>query len=180
MCGITAYSSSLEITEENKNIFHLMHKKIKHRGPDESGLNFDMENRILLGHHRLSILDIQSSKQPYRFNGIELVFNGEIYNYLEIKKELIDLGYSFDTNGDTEVLIKAFHKWKHDAFKKLDGMFCCVFKEKNKLTLVTDFFGKTFIFFENKEEIYICSEAFPIVDSLQLKFNPDIRDLYFF
>ena len=60
MCGITAYSSSLEITEANKNIFQLMHKKIKHRGPDESGLNFDSENRILLGHHRLSILDIQS------------------------------------------------------------------------------------------------------------------------
>lgn len=181
MCGISAYSSSLDISEINKNIFLSIHEKLKHRGPDDSGLSFDFDNRILMGHHRLSILDIDSSKQPFRFKDIELIFNGEIYNYLEIKSELIDLGYHFDTNGDTEVLIKAFHKWRKDAFMKLDGMFSCVFKENNKLYLVTDFFGeKPLYIYENKDDIYICSEALPIVDSLKIKFEPDISDLYYF
>ena len=67
MCGITAYSSSIKISENKKNTFLEIHKKLKHRGPDESGLNFDFENRIFLGHHRLSIIDIQSSKQPSKY-----------------------------------------------------------------------------------------------------------------
>ena len=85
---------------------------MKHRGPDQSGISIDLKNNILLGHHRLSIIDINSSRQPYKFENIELIFNGEIYNYLEIREELKKFGYKFSTNGDTEVLIKAFHMEK--------------------------------------------------------------------
>ena len=110
-----------------------------------------------------------------------MVFNGEIYNYLELKDELINLGYEFKTSGDTEVLIKAFHKWRNNVFDKIDGMFCCIFKEKNKLTVSTDFFGeKPLYLYQDNIDIYLCSESLPIIENLDLKFNPDINDLYYF
>ena len=181
MCGISALSSSKKISYKNENLFLNMHKHIKYRGPDATGYCLDKKNKTLLAHHRLSILDIEDSNQPYKFEDIELVFNGEIYNYLELKEELIDLGYEFKTSGDTEVLIKAFHKWKRDVFNKIDGMFCCIFKEKNKLTVATDFFGeKPLYLYQDRFKVLLCSESLPIIDSLDLKFNPKISDLHYF
>ena len=180
MCGITAISSS-HINETTIKEFKRIHSLLRHRGPDESDCSLDLDNNILLGHHRLSIIDINASRQPYKFQNIELIFNGEIYNYLELREELIDIGYEFSTNGDTEVLIKAFHKWKYNVFMKLDGMFSCIFKEGNKITLCTDFFGEKPIYiYEDFETIYLCSEPFPLVKSLDIRFKPSVRDMYYF
>lgn len=181
MCGISALSSKKEISNKKQNLFFNIHEKIKHRGPDATSFSLDEVNNIYLGHHRLSIIDIEGSNQPFKFQDIELVFNGEIYNYLELREELINLGYEFQTSGDTEVLIKAFHKWRNNVFDKIDGMFCCIFKEKNKLTVSTDFFGeKPLYLYQDNFDIYLCSEALPIIENLDLKFNPDINDLYYF
>ena len=110
-----------------------------------------------------------------------MIFNGEIYNYLELREELINFGYEFKTSGDTEVLIKAFHKWRNNVFDKIDGMFCCIFKEKNKLIVSTDFFGeKPLYLYQNNCDIFLCSESLPLIENLDLKFNPDINDLYYF
>ena len=107
MCGIVGFSKferSLSI-DSNRLL-----DTIVHRGPDDQ--NFYETDDIYLGHTRLSIVGIADGRQPMHFDGLTLIFNGEIYNYKEIKKDLINQGYSFDTSSDTEVLLKAFHFWK--------------------------------------------------------------------
>tara|TARA_Y100000589_G_C27151099_1_gene628956 strand:- start:120 stop:1877 length:1758 start_codon:yes stop_codon:yes gene_type:complete len=180
MCGITAISSA-KIDDDIIKKFNGIHNLLKHRGPDQSGISVDLKNNILLGHHRLSIIDINSSRQPYKFENIELIFNGEIYNYLEVRNELKKYGYKFSTKGDTEVLIKAFHKWRKKAFMKFDGMFTCIFKENNKITLSTDFFGEKPIYlYQDLDNIYLCSEPYPLVNILNIGFKPSKKDMYFF
>ena len=99
---------------------------MKNRGPNNFSFSHYKKNKInvYLLHSRLSIIDLNSrSNQPYEFKDKVLIFNGEIYNYLEIKKELEKKNISFETSSDTEVLIKALDFYKEEAFKKLEGMW---------------------------------------------------------
>ncbi|MFN3533340.1 MAG: asparagine synthetase B, partial [Candidatus Brocadia sp.] len=104
-----------------------------HRGPDDSGYSF-YENEfatIGLGHRRLSILDLSPrGHQPMSFEYLEIILNGEIYNFLEISRELENLGYTFQSRSDTEVVIKAYHKWGIKAINKFIGMFAIVIYDK--------------------------------------------------
>jgi asparagine synthase (glutamine-hydrolysing) len=95
----------------------------RHRGPDESGTWNDAE--VVFGFNRLSIIDVEGSHQPlsYADGRYTVVFNGEIYNYLELRAELADLGAEFATEGDTEVILAAYHRWGPDAVRRLRGMF---------------------------------------------------------
>jgi asparagine synthetase B (glutamine-hydrolysing) len=105
MCGI--YLTNIPISEKE---VALKLNKIRFRGPDHLGI-IQKEN-ISLGHLRLSILDLdERSNQPFTFGHTSLVYNGEIYNFKEVKETLIDKGYSFETTGDTEVLLKGYHAW---------------------------------------------------------------------
>ncbi|MEW6777922.1 MAG: asparagine synthetase B, partial [Bdellovibrionota bacterium] len=123
--------------------------RLKHRGPDDEG--FYEEGPLCLGHRRLVVIDPTGGIQPWKDEEGRLVcvFNGEIYNHKELRKSLEAEGEKFRTRSDTEVLAKAFIRWKEKAFDRLDGMFAAAFwspKEK-LLTLARDRAGEKPLFF---------------------------------
>lgn len=141
-------------------------KQIDHRGPDDKGYEkFYLEEGLLaLGHTRLAIIDLSSSgHQPMTSqNGkLTIVFNGEIYNYKELKQELLQFGYTFITDTDTEVLLTAWQHWGNDSLAKLIGMFSFAIFDKadNSLTCVRDAFGvKPFFYTFEDKNFYFASE----------------------
>ena len=140
MCGIAGFVGK----EKNmKKILKGMTDRIKHRGPDGEGYFFDGD--IALAHRRLSIIDLSTGNQPM-FNEDETVvtvYNGEIYNYVELKDKLIKAGHKFRTKSDTEVLVHGFEEWGKDLPKYLRGMFAFAIYNKNtkELFLARDNFG---------------------------------------
>ncbi|MBR3761038.1 MAG: asparagine synthase (glutamine-hydrolyzing) [Ruminococcus sp.] len=141
MCGIVGFTNNID--NSNDVIIRMMNK-IKHRGPDAAGSYVD-EN-IALGHRRLSIIDISSQGDQPIFNedrSMIIIFNGEIYNYKDIKKGLIEAGHIFSTNTDTEVLLHGYEQYGEKLLNKLRGMFSFVIWDKNKKELfgARDFFG---------------------------------------
>ena len=109
MCGVTGFID-YSLTSSYSDI-KKMTKSIAHRGPDNQSANFYKKNNysIGLGHTRLSILDLsEGANQPYKHNHLEMVYNGEVYNFKQIREKLKVLGYDFVTNSDTEVIIKSF------------------------------------------------------------------------
>ncbi len=116
---------------------------LAHRGPDGSGVW--AEDGVGLGHRRLSIIDLAGSPQPmHTADGrAVIVFNGEIYNFRELRRELEQEGFTFRTNGDTEVILAAYRRWGVDCLKRLDGMFAFALfdRDKRELFLARDRFG---------------------------------------
>ena len=120
MCGIVGVFDFNRTRLVDKSVVFNMMSAISHRGPDGEGLF--IEDNIALGHRRLSIIDLSTGDQPM-FNAdrsVSIVFNGEIYNYLELRQELTKHGHSFHTNSDTEVIIKAYEQWGFDCQQKLN------------------------------------------------------------
>ena len=116
MCGIVGFNS----IDSNKLLS--MIKSINHRGPDDFG-TFEVNN-FSFGHARLSILDLSDhGHQPMKYKNLTMVFNGEVYNFKEIREELERAGYSFHSSSDSEVVLKSFHKWGVKAVDKFIGMF---------------------------------------------------------
>ena len=118
------------------------------RGPDNEGFYFD--DNFSIAHNRLAILDIDKrSNQPLKFKNFIISYNGEIYNYLDLKKKLQLLGYNFSTTSDTEVVIKLFHKFGEESFKMLSGIFALSLydKEKNIIYLTRDEIGVKPLYF---------------------------------
>ena len=141
MCGIVGFTNKVA---DAQAVIEKMMDRIKHRGPDASGKYVD--EGIALGHRRLSIIDISSQGDQPIFNedkSLVLVFNGEIYNYLDIRAELIKAGHTFTTNTDSEVLIHGYEQYGTKLLGKLRGMFSFVIWDKNKQELfgARDFFG---------------------------------------
>jgi asparagine synthase (glutamine-hydrolysing) len=141
-------------------------KLLEHRGPDAQG-TFEESldgTKILLGHRRLSIIDLtDSANQPFESEckKFVMVFNGEIYNYLEIRKDLISRGHIFRTNSDTEVLMHAWLEWGAKSLNKLSGMFsfALIDKPSKKLYLAVDHFGiKPLFYYIKKNAILFSSE----------------------
>lgn len=141
MCGITGFTNKVDNAD---GIISEMMNKIRHRGPDAEGKYVDGD--IALGHRRLSIIDVSSSGDQPIFNedgSLVIVFNGEIYNYREIREKLIAAGHTFKTNTDTEVLIHGYEEFGEKLLNMLRGMFAFVIWDKNKKELfgARDFFG---------------------------------------
>ena len=161
MCGILGYFSS---KKSKKDIFINALKGIAHRGPDfMNWTNHDFLGiKGYLGHVRLAIIGLDNaSNQPFKFNELQIVFNGEIYNYKDIKFQLETLGYTFKTNSDTEVLLKAYHAWGLDCLPRLNGMFAfAVFDQKKKsILLCRDRFGVKPLYYKIKNgELIFSSE----------------------
>lgn len=149
-------------------------KEISHRGPDHQNfVEIDFKDKqLLLGHARLSILDLDSrSNQPMSFGEkYTLIFNGEIYNYLELKQELFLKGYRFDTQGDGEVLLCAYDYWGESCVEHFNGMwaFALYDKVKEKIFCSRDRFGeKPFFYFYDEEQFVFASEIKAILPFLE-------------
>ncbi len=166
MCGIAGYyDPKADFSADlKKNLYILenMIKSMKMRGPDDD--NFRIINNCCLAHTRLSIIDLEMGKQPmqinYNENTYHIIFNGEIYNQLDIKKELISSGYSFSTKSDVEIILKAFIHWGICFAKRLDGIFAiAIYDESLKtLYLIRDQFGiKPLYYTRNKDTLIFAS-----------------------
>src|SRR3989339_854415 len=169
MCGGSGFFSYQNTVDPKR--FYQAHLKLKHRGPDDEGFvyqNYDKtiealrgddtvkelagyehivnkdKSGLIMGHRRLSIIDLTPlGHQPYRYEGLCLVYNGEIYNYIEIREVLKSQGYCFTTSADSEVFLKAFHCWGTEAFCRFNGMWAAAIydSQKDQLTLTRDRFG---------------------------------------
>lgn len=162
MCGI--YMTNIPFAEEEvKQKLEL----IKYRGPDHTGVR--KVDGLIFGHLRLSILDLDvRSNQPMHFEDYTIVFNGEIYNFGDIKSELELLGHTFNTTGDTEVLLKGYKEWGHTVVSKLNGMFAFAIYNKidRKIFCARDRFGvKPFYYSWKNGQFEICSQLRPICES---------------
>lgn len=152
MCGFCGFSDKKSI-ENKKKIIKSMSDRIIHRGPDSDG--YYVDKSVAMGFRRLSIIDLKGGNQPiYNENeSIVVMFNGEIYNFMELRKELIDLGHTFKTNSDTEVIIHGYEEYKKDIFNKLRGMFAIFIYDKNNKEIICarDYFGikPLYYYFDN-------------------------------
>jgi asparagine synthase (glutamine-hydrolysing) len=158
MCGITGYCSFRKTF--NSEVINSMTASMAHRGPDADGthLHNDELYQIGFGHKRLSILDLsQGGKQPMHFENLSITYNGEVYNFTEVREELITEGYTFQSTSDTEVLIKGFHKWGKGLLNHLIGMFAFVIhdKEAQKMYLFRDRAGVKPLYYQWYNEILI-------------------------
>lgn len=137
MCGISGFIDLKNRSSEI--ILEKMSHSLSHRGPDGSGLQFFQRNnfQVGLGHQRLSIIDLSDSgKQPMRFGNLCITFNGEIYNYKEIKNELIELHHKFNSHSDTEVILHAYIQWGIKCVDKFIGMFAFVIYDTLKEEII--------------------------------------------
>ena len=194
MCGVLGLVHSKEdvVTESSSNsIIARGLESISLRGPDAEGVSKCSLSKftISLAHTRLSILDLSElGSQPMSFENLEVTYNGEIYNFVEIREELKLQNYSFLGNSDTEVLLKAWHKWGPACLQKFNGMFafCLLDKTKEELWLVRDRFGVKPLFYahENYEKFlfvlqHLSWESILIQASIQIivQEQTDIRYL---
>lgn len=163
MCGICGFANFKKqySGEVRHDIVHSMNNTIIHRGPDSEGI-YDGE-WLTMGMRRLSIIDLSTGNQPmYSISGSKiLVFNGEIYNYIELRKELEKKGYSFKTSSDTEVVANLFEEYGTVSFEMLDGMFAIAIydADQKKLYLVRDRMGeKPLYYYIDKDKLLFGSE----------------------
>ena len=159
MCGIFA---AFNINSETDiDLLKKINDVASHRGPDNS--NIFVKDNCFLGHRRLSIIDLDDrSNQPFKFKNRVIIYNGEIFNYIEIKNKLIDVGYTFSTTSDTEVVIKAYDFWGEDCQNQFNGMWSFAIYDDIKKTLFIsrDRFGQKPLFYLLLDNIfYFASEV---------------------
>lgn len=156
MCGLTGIVNK-NFKEIDKTWLKYANDLIAHRGPDSMGA-FSFKN-VGLAHRRLSILDLSDlGHQPMHYlNRYVITYNGEIYNFLELKQELILLGYEFVSNCDTEVIMAAYDAWNKDCLNKFNGMwsFAILDKSKNEIFLARDRFGVKPLYYRENEDNFI-------------------------
>ncbi len=161
MCGIAGIWSP---HKDSPSMIRRMNLALQHRGSDDSEIYCDDKNSIYLSHNRLSILDLSAhGRQPF-FNetgDVAAVVNGEIYNFLELKNNLIGRGHRFCSGSDAEVVVHAYEEWGEDFVNRLDGMFALALWDQSnrKLFLARDPFGiKPLYYFQNKDIFAFASE----------------------
>ncbi|MBX9780747.1 MAG: asparagine synthase (glutamine-hydrolyzing) [Chitinophagaceae bacterium] len=175
--GLIGYSS-LDFTEKVKSMRDVM----AHGGPDDSGYYADEAKKVFLAHRRLSLIDLSDAgHQPMQSSqqDIIIVYNGEIYNYKELQQSLIQLGYTFKSNSDTEVIIASFLEWGINCFEKFNGMFGLALYDKRnaKLYLARDHAGIKPLYYSMRNGVLIFASevrSFKNYDPLWIN-NPDWR-----
>lgn len=160
MCGILGIVSKESILEEE--VLIAMRDEMSHRGPDAAGLWISEDNKLALAHRRLAIIDLNKiSNQPMKDLSEEILitFNGEIYNYLELKNELLDLGYKFRTSSDTEVILVAYKHWGNRCIEKFNGMFsfCILDRRSKEFFIARDRAGEKPLFYYLDQDTFIFS-----------------------
>ncbi len=183
MCGICGFISSKVGNTEREVVVRQMNYAIFHRGPDEEG--FYSDDHCTLAMRRLSIIDLNTGKQPIFSNSKKylIFFNGEIYNYLELKRDLVNLGFHFNTNSDTEVVVNLFQMYGKDMLLMLKGMFAfCIYDiEHRSYFFARDRFGeKPFYYYHNNNTFLFSSEINSLLSStfIPRKLNHRVLGVY--
>jgi len=179
MCGISGIWYSTQ-TLQSKEAITSFNDALAHRGPDGFGFYHSEKDNFSLGHRRLSILDLSDKgKQP--MSALEgrytVTFNGEVFNFLELRNELAQMGWSFKSDTDTEVILAAYIQWGKEAFSKFNGMWALAIwdNQEKELLLCRDRFGIKPLFFVDKPEIFaFASEtiAFKSLKGFNREWNP--------
>lgn len=160
MCGISGFIDNNSSSSESHTLLLNMLKSISHRGPEASAIW--QEAPVHLGHNRLKIIDLSDeANQPFEYEHIVLVFNGEVYNYIELRKELLAAGYKFRTSGDSEVICAAYIQWGKTCVTRMVGMWAFALWDKklNQLFCSRDRFGiKPFYYIQSSGKFYFSSE----------------------
>lgn len=157
MCGICGALNFEKDRPVSSSLISEMCQVLRHRGPDDQGMY--LKGTVGLGHRRLSIIDLETGKQPIynEDKTIWIVFNGEIYNFLELREELKKKGHSFYTGSDTEVIVHLYEELGEDCVQKLNGMFAfCIWDEaKRRLFLARDRLGKKPLYYSCTKDFFI-------------------------
>lgn len=174
MCAINGF------TYKDPSLLKKMMNYCKNRGPDWEDAYYDED--VSIGHNRLAIIDIDNrSNQPFIYKNLILSFNGEIYNYIILRKELEEKGYKFSTTSDTEVLIKLFYEYNVESFKKLSGIFSISIWDKNKkiLYLIRDIVGVKPLYFKEKNgNIFFSTLINPLLIDEKKDINLDAANYF--
>src|SRR5690606_3658597 len=172
MCGINGFIDFNDKLDDNQKykLIKTMNDKIIHRGPDDHG--HSINENVVLGMRRLSIIDLLTGEQPiYSFDNKQvIVFNGEIYNYKEVKKTLTDKGYTFNTTSDTEVILYAYKEFGNKFVNLIKGMFALAIYDLNleKLIIVRDRAGEKPLYYYLDNDIFIFSSELKSLLSTQM------------
>ncbi len=176
MCGIVGVYGENGSKDSRITLIKEMISTIQHRGPD--GWGYYLSPNILLGQTRLSIVDLSGGSQPMQVGNYTIIFNGEIFNHVELRKELEEKNITFSTTSDTLVLLKAFITYGFKCFEKLNGQFAVLIwnKETQELTIARDRYGiRPLYYLKHDGQYYFSSElkAFDKIPGFQRQFNPN-------
>ena len=177
MCGITGLYNYSDRQVDSKSIIKKIINIQHNRGPDDNGMWESQCKKIFFGHNRLSVIDLSpNGKQPFisSDDNFVITFNGEIYNFLELKNELLKKNITFKSNSDTEVLIESYKYWGLDFLKKLRGMFAFAIWDsaQKKIILARDPFGiKPLYYTIQKDVFYFASEIKSLLSIPNLHFH---------
>ncbi len=171
MCGIVGYFNRNEENVDG-NIINSMLQKIHHRGPDDMGVY--VNKNIGIGMKRLSIIDLHTGHQPIsnEDDTLYIVFNGEIYNYIELREELRKKGHFFKTDSDTETILHLYEEYREDCVKYLNGMFAFAIWDKNNKAIfcARDHLGiKPFYYYVNQNKLIFASELKALLDEKSIE-----------
>lgn len=168
MCGFVGWYNDKENIKKYKKMIKKMNKSLKHRGPDDH--QYDISDHLLLGHNRLSIIDLKNGVQPMKYKNYTIVYNGEIYNTNEIKKILIEKGYTFTTTSDTEVLLKGYICFKEKILNMIEGIYAFAIYNQEELFLARDRLGVKPLFYSHMgNDFLFASEIKAILKSKIVK-----------
>lgn len=176
MCGIAGIlCDSIDLRQEKRMIWKISNS-LKSRGPDAHGEY--VQDDVALIHRRLSVIDPENGGQPMAFGKYVIVYNGELYNTQEVRRELEELGYIFDTDCDTEVVLKAFHMWREESAKRLNGIFAYAVydREEKELFLCRDRIGVKPLYYStagDKMSFASRMESLLLVDGVEPVCNAD-------
>ena len=184
MCGIAGLVDFGK--NSNVGILKKMTDILFNRGPDDGGYFFEgfKQSQVGLGHRRLSIMDLSNhGHQPMAFNHLTMVYNGEVYNFKEIREELEKKGYRFQSHSDTEVILKAYHQWGVEAVHRFNGMFAIsIFdSQAQTLTLIRDRAGVKPLYWYQKDSLFMFAseiKSFHEHPAFVKQLNPDGLALY--
>ena len=178
MCGFVGIFNK-DGSAVNRIFLERMASVINYRGPDEEGLFID--GSLGFYHKRLSIIDLSTGRQPMTFNDCTIVYNGEIYNYIELRDDLKKRGHQFKTTSDTEVILHMYKEHGDVFINDLNGMFAFIIydKQRNRLLVAKDHFGiKPLYWYHDEKKIVFGSEIKAILKHPDIVAEPDRKNLY--
>ena len=181
MCGLVGVASTTSLTD--RTWLCVARDTLKHRGPNDSGEWWSKDQRVGLAHRRLSIFDLTPlGHQPMHLQerGLSIIFNGEIYNFVELRKQLQSLGHIFGSQSDTEVLLAAYAEWGRECLKHLNGMFAFAIydSKRQKIFMARDRAGEKPLFYRlDKGTLFFASELKALLSNLSLPRNIDSESL---